>query len=254
MFYEPLAAEVFAYLLVFCRLGAVLMVLPGVGEQYISARVRLIFALALTVLMTPVLLGRLPVISENVSGLVILLGSEIFYGLAIGMIARFLVTALSYAGTIISFLAGLSAAQVFNPMLADQGTLPAVILSLGGLLLIYATNTHHLMFFAIADSYSIFVPGVAPVFGEFTDTFATLLSKTFVMAMQFSTPLIIFAIVFYTGMGLLARLQPQMPVFFVALPLQILISLVILSLVVPVILLWFLDHFEASLNLFFVSN
>ncbi|MEL0110783.1 MAG: flagellar biosynthetic protein FliR, partial [Rickettsiales bacterium] len=59
---------------------------------------------------------------------------------------------------------------------------------------------------------------------------------------------------FYTGMGLLARLQPQMPVFFVALPLQILISLVILSLVVPVILLWFLDHFEASLNLFFVSN
>ena len=50
------------------------------------------------------------------------------------------------------------------------------------------------------------------------------------------------------------RLQPQMPVFFVALPMQIMISLVIMSLVLPAILLWFIDRFEASLNFFFVSN
>jgi flagellar biosynthetic protein FliR len=161
---------------------------------------------------------------------------------------------LAWGGTVISFLSGFSAAQVFNPMLADQGTLPAVLLSLGGLLLIYATDTHHLMFFAIADSYTLFVPGVAPVFGEFADTFATLMSKSFMMAMQFATPFIVFAIVFYTGMGLLARLQPQMPVFFVALPLQILIALVIFSLVIPTMLLWFIDRFEASLSFFFVAS
>ena len=74
------------------------------------------------------------------------------------------------------------------------------------------------------------------------------------MAMQFATPFIVFAIVFYTGMGLLARLQPQMPVFFVALPLQILIALVIFALVIPTILLWFLDRFEASLSFFFVAS
>ena len=98
------------------------------------------------------------------------------------------------------------------------------------------------------------MPGVAPVFGEFAETFASLLSQSFMLAMQFSTPFIVFAIVFYTGMGLLARLQPQMPVFFVALPLQILIALVIFLLVTPTILLWFLDRFEASLSFFFVAG
>ena len=43
MFYQPLSAEVFAYFLVFTRLGATLVVLPGIGEQYISVRVRLLF-------------------------------------------------------------------------------------------------------------------------------------------------------------------------------------------------------------------
>jgi flagellar biosynthetic protein FliR len=81
-----------------------------------------------------------------------------------------------------------------------------------------------------------------------------LIANSFVMAIQFATPFIVFAIVFYTGMGLLARLQPQMPVFFVALPLQIMISLVIMSLVIPAILLWFVDRLEASLNLFFVPG
>lgn len=254
MLYQPLAAEIFAYLVVFARLGATLVVLPGVGEQYISSRVRLLFAFALTVVITPVVLDRIPGLPDSVSGLFFLLSSEIFIGFAIGMITRFLITSLSWGGTIISFLTGFSAAQVFNPMLAEQGTLPAVLLSLGGLLLIYATDTHHLMFFAIADSYNLFVPGVATIFGEFANTFATLLAKSFLMAMQFATPFIVFAIVFYTGMGLLARLQPQMPVFFVALPLQILIGMIILSIVIPAILLWFIDRFEASLSFFFVAG
>ena len=254
MFYQPVAAEVFAYLFVFSRLGGALLVLPGVGEQYISTRVRLLFALAFTVVLTPVLLDRLPAMPETTSDLFLLISSEIFYGLVIGLMVRFLVTALAWAGTVISFLSGLSAAQVFNPLLAEQGTLPAVILTLGGVLLIYATDTHHLMFSAIADSYNLFVPGAMPSFGETAESFARLLAKSFVMAIQFATPFIVFAIVFYTGMGLLARLQPQMPVFFVALPMQIMISLVILTLVLPAILLWFIDRFEASLNFFFVSN
>ncbi len=254
MFYQPIAAEVFAYLFVFSRLGGALLVLPGVGEQYISTRIRLLFALAFTVVITPVLLDRLPEIPEKTSDLLILISGEIFYGLVIGMMVRFLVTALSWGGTIISFLSGLSAAQVFNPLLAEQGTLPAVIFTLGGVLLVYATDTHHLMFFAIADSYTLFVPGEIPAFGDTADSFARLIANSFAMAIQFAAPFIVFAIVFYTGMGLLARLQPQMPVFFVAFPLQIMISLVIMSLVIPAILLLFVDRLEASLNFLFVPG
>ena len=167
MFYQPVSAEVFAYFLVFTRLGAALVVLPGIGEQYVSVRIRLLFAFALTIVITPVVSERLPGLPVDVSGLFLLVFAEIFIGFAIGMMARFLITSLSWGGTIISFLSGFSAAQVFNPMLADQGTLPAVLLSLGGLLLIYATDMHHLMFYGISDSYNLFQPGVSPIFGEF---------------------------------------------------------------------------------------
>ena len=254
MFYQPLAAEVFAYLIVFSRLGAALLILPGIGEAFVSTRIRLLFAISITFVMTPPLLNILPAIPSKLSELFFLVASEIFFGFVIGAIARFLITSLSWGGTIISFLSGFSAAQVFNPMLQDQGTLPAVLLSLGGLLLIYATDTHHLMFFAIANSYELFVPGVVPIMGEFAETFTTLLSKSFVLAMQFSTPFIVFAIVFYMGIGLLARLQPQMPVFFVALPLQIVIALVIMSIVIPTSLMWFVESFGSSLSFFFVSS
>ena len=114
---------------------------------------------------------------ETTSDLFLLISGEIFYGLVIGLMVRFLVTALAWGGTVISFLSGLSAAQVFNPLLAEQGTLPAVILTLGGILLIYATDTHHLMFFAIADSYNLFVPGAMPSFGETAESFRKVACK-----------------------------------------------------------------------------
>lgn len=254
MQYQPLAQEVFAYFLVFCRLGAALLTLPGIGEQYIPVRIRLLFALGLTLVMGPVLADRLPALPERVTSLLIMIGGEVLVGLAIGLLARLLITALAWGGTIISFLSGFSAAQIFNPLLADQGSLTAVLLSLGGLVMIYATGSHHLMFYAIADSYQVFVPGAFPEVGPIADNFARLVSESFVMAMQFSTPFIVFGIVFYTGMGLLARLQPQMPVFFVALPLQITISLIIVMLTLPTIMMWFLDRFEATLASFFVPS
>ena len=139
----------------------------------------------------------------------------------------------------------------FNPLLAEQGTLPAVILTLGGIILIYATDTHHLMFFAIADSYNLFVPGAMPPFGETADL-ARLLAKSFVMAIQFATPFIVFAIVFYTGMGLGTASASDAGILRRAADANHDI-VGNHGVVLPAILLWFIDSFEASLN-FFVPN
>jgi len=252
--FAPLAQEVFIYFLVFCRVGSAFVTLPGVGEAFVNVRIRLLFAIAVSLVMAPALADTLPELPVTVSRLFLLIGGEVFYGFVIGLMARFLVTALAWGGTVISFLSGFSAAQIFNPLLADQGSLSAVVLSLGGLLLIYATDSHHLMFYAIADSYRLFVPGSVPAFGPVADSFARLLANSFFLAMQLATPFIVFAIVFYTGIGLMARLQPTLPIFFVALPLQITAALFILVLTISTLLLWFLDRFEASLSVFFVPS
>lgn len=239
-------AEIFAYLLVFSRIGATMVILPGFGEIYVSPRIRLAIALTITAVLLPVLADRLPKMPAAPAALVLLLAGEILIGVFIGTVGRVLISALAAGGAMLAFLSGLSNALLFNPLLSDQGALPSVFLSLLGLLLIFVTDTHHLMLMALLDGYSLFAPGALPAFGDFADTLARLLADSFRIGLQIAMPFLLFGIVFYTGMGLLARLMPQMPIFFVALPAQIMLGLVMMLLTFPAALLWFLNYYQTT--------
>src|SRR3546814_340340 len=126
MLKELLPGEAFAYFLVFARVGSAMVVLPGIGEAYISPRFRLLLALVVTVVMVPVLAPHLPDLPAQPATLLLLVGGEILVGLFLGTIARVLISALVTAGTVISFLTGFANALLFNPMLADQGALLAI--------------------------------------------------------------------------------------------------------------------------------
>jgi flagellar biosynthetic protein FliR len=243
-----LPAEIFSYLLVFSRIGATMVVLPGFGESYVSPRIRLAIALTITAVLTPALAARLPAIPAAPVALVLLLSGEIVIGFFMGTVARVLLSALATGGAMLAFLSGLANALLFNPMLSDQGALPAVFLSVLGLLLIFVTDTHHLMLMALSDGYNLFAPGVLPAFGDFADTLARLLADSFRIGLQIAMPFLLFGIVFYTGMGLLARLMPQMPIFFVALPAQIMLGLFIMMVTFPAALLWFLNYYQTSFS------
>ncbi|HAT36477.1 MAG TPA: hypothetical protein DCS82_12235 [Rhodospirillaceae bacterium] len=152
--------------------------------------------------------------------------------------------------TILGFYAGFANALLFNPLLSDTGGLPAVFLSILGLLLIFITDAHHIMLMGVVDSYSLFVPGTVPEFGDIADTFAKFLAQSFALGFQIATPFLFVGILFYTGLGLLARLNPQLPVFFVALPVQIWIGLFIMMITFPAALMWFLNYFESNMGRF----
>src|SRR3546814_8275537 len=126
------------------------------SDLYISPRFRLLLALVVTVVMVPVLAPHLPDLPAQPATLLLLVGGEILVGLFLGTIARVLISALVTDGTVISFLTGFANALLFNPMLADQGALLAIFLSLLGLLMVLVTDTHHVMLLAIADSYTLF--------------------------------------------------------------------------------------------------
>ena len=139
MLAELLSLNVYAFLLVFTRLGAALMMLPGFGEFSVSARVRLVFALALTIVILPLVIDRLPPLPEQTLTLFMLLGGEIFIGLAIGMMTRILVSALQVAGTIIAYHAGMGrpTATLFDPTQGQQGAMMGAFLSTLGVTLLF---------------------------------------------------------------------------------------------------------------------
>jgi flagellar biosynthetic protein FliR len=67
-----------------------------------------------------------------------------------------------------------------------------------------------------------------------------------------ASPFIVVSMAYYVGLGVMSRLAPQIPIFFVAMPLQIVVSFVVLMIVVPSIMMVFLSHTQEGLQFFLV--
>ncbi len=247
MLNELLTTDTFAVSLVFARMGSAVMLMPGFAESYVSPRIRLMFALALTIVVTPVVSIHLPPMPTSLIGAAVLIGGEVVIGIFMGGLMRLLISALHVAGVVIGFQASMSNATFFDPSSAQQGALIAAFFNIVGVLMIFVTDLHHLMLMAIADSYTLFKPGGALLFGDFSQTIISLLSETFALGLQLAAPFIVVGTVFYAGLGLLGRLMPQVQVFFIAVPLQIIISFSVMAMTLSVSMFWFLARFEDNL-------
>ncbi len=241
-------ANIFAFLLVFARVGAVIMVLPGFGESFVLARFRLMLALAISLVLTPILAPSLPGLPPSPLTLTIILVTEIGIGFFIGISARILISALQIAGVVAAYQSSLANAFVFDPASAQQGALPGAFLTTTALLLIFVTDLHHVMLTGIASSYDVFAAGAVPVIGDLADTISRLVAKSFVLAMQIAAPFVAMGLLFSLGVGLLNRLLPQVQVFFIAMPMQVMLGIGVLALTLSAAMLWFLDAFAAGLR------
>lgn len=244
MLNELLAGNIFALVFVFARIGSAIMLLPGFGEAFVSPRVRLLIALGVTAVVTPVVVDLVPTAPEGPFAMLLLLGREMAIGAFLGALARIMVSALHMAGVIMGFQTGLANAQLFDPINASQGSVFGSFLNILGVFLIFFSDLHHMMLIALADSYTLFAPSADLVVGDFGDTAARVLGGAFMLAMQIAAPFIVAGLLFYLGLGLLARLMPQVQIFFVAMPLQIMLGFMVLSITLSAGMMWFLTSFQ----------
>ena len=244
---EILSVEIFAFMMVFVRLGAALMVMPGFGEPSIPARYRLSMALFITLALSPLVVPLIPAQPDSGLEIFLLVGGETVIGLVIGATGRLMMTALHTAGTVIAFQSSLGFAQLVDPTQGIQGAMVASFFSVLGVVLIFATNLHQMMLRALYDSYALFPPGRVPDTGDLATMAQGLLSGSFRVGMQIAAPFIVYGITFYIGVGLLTRLMPRLPIFFVIMPLQITASLIILAIVLSSSMIWFLNYFEGRM-------
>lgn len=246
LFEALLPAHVFGLLLVFVRIGAALMVLPGIGEPFISPRSRLMLALMVSLVAFPIASPGLPALPAAVAPMFLLILGELVIGLFLGTVARLLMSALVTGGMIIAFSTSMANALVMDPSSAQQGSITGSFLNLIALLLIFALDLHHLLFMAIIDSYMLFPPGQPLPIGDFSDVIARVVAQAFLLGCQIAAPFIVVAGILNLGLGLLARLMPQMQIFFVAMPLQIALGLAVMALALPVMMSVFITGFEST--------
>ena len=216
------------FMLIFARVGTLVMLLPGTGERLVPARLRLALALLLTLILLPLARTLVPEGREPAAVIATMLG-EIAVGLVLGLSARIVMGALQVAGSVIAQELGLSFAMTVDPTQgAGQEAAIGNFLTLLGVTLIFATDLHHLALRAIYDSYGLFPPGLFPDAADAAQLAIRAVVRTFVLAVQISAPFIAFAFLFNLGLGILARLMPQMQVFFLAMPLTIFAGVLIL--------------------------
>ena len=244
--YLPALAATF--MMVFARVGTMLMLLPGLGERMFSSRIRLTVALVLAAVMLPLHRDAYHVDLHALGPVGVMFAEEMLIGALLGMTARLTMAALQVTGSVVAQQLGLGFVTAVDPTQGQQGLIIGNFLTILGLALLFATNMHYLVIAALDDSYTLFTPGEVP----FTGDMAALVTRTFAGAfrigIQLSAPFIVFALLFNLGLGLLSRLMPQMQVFFVGLPLSILGGFLILALVLAALMGTYLDGVEDVLR------
>lgn len=246
--FDFLPQETFGFLLIFTRLGAMVMVMPALGETSIPARVRLILSLSISFMIYGLVRESIPLIPDDPIALGILLTIEVLIGLMIGFSVRLLVSALHVGGTVIAMQSGLAMAQAFDPAQGGQSSLVATFMTLLGVTLVFVTDLHHLMISAMHNSYMLFPIGSAIDVGSFAELIADTVANSFKLGLQIAAPIIVYALVFNAGLGIIARLVPQLQVFFVAMPINITMGFIILAVVLSAAMAWYLDYLRASLE------
>jgi flagellar biosynthetic protein FliR len=246
-----LSGIVITYLLVFARVGAMVMLLPAIGEAGIPSRVRLVLALAIAFALAPQVAADYPAAAPaSVTGLAVLVAQEVLAGVLVGAMARIIMSALQVAGYLIATQTGLAYAQTLDPTQGAQGAVLGNFMSLLGTTLIFVTNLHHLAIGAVAGSYRMLPPGGALPTGDMAQLVIALVSSSFALGFQLAAPFLVFGFAVYAGLGVLAKLMPQLQIFFVAVPINIVCGFVIMLAILGSLMTVFLNYYAAQMGQF----
>jgi flagellar biosynthetic protein FliR len=239
-----LNGSIFQFMMIFCRLGSAVMLLPGFGEAYVPTRVRLAFALMFSLALMPMLADKVPVLPADLDRFVMALTTEIGIGLFFGSLCRIILMAVISAGNIIALQTGIANALSVDPSTAQQAAVTGNFLIAVTLVLIFSTGLDHITLQAVVGTYAVMPPGKIPPLGDFANFDSRAVADCFTLALQMSAPFLVYGLVFTGAMGVLARLMPTLQVFFVATPAQLLIGLTLLAVTLSSMMIWFLDSYE----------
>jgi flagellar biosynthetic protein FliR len=219
----------FALILVLARIGATFALLPGLGESTIPAVVKAGMVLTLTILLLPAIEPLLPARPENELRLALMVLTEMANGLWFGWLARILTTSLPLAGQFVADFAGLSNVLQPSPDLGAQTTAISRMYDVAVPALILSTGLYTMLLSSLLRFYQLIPPGTLVWIPDSAALTVTVVAESFNLALRLAAPFILAAIAWHVAIGLIARLVPRLQVFFVALPGQIGLGLLLLG-------------------------
>jgi len=238
---------ILAIFLAFCRIGACFMLMPGLSSARVPMQVRLFIAVAVSLALFAHLWESIvPHVGSGAGSLATLIGSEVLIGATIGLVARFYLLAVQFIGTVIAMVSGFNAMAAVAIEDTDPQSPLAGIISFSALMILFIFDFHHAVVRALVDTYEVmplealFDPQVALV--NLVDT----ISDSFLVMVRLGSPFIAYAILVNLAIGLVNKLTPQIPIYFVALPFVIAGALLMMYFAISPMLSLMADGFIPS--------
>ncbi|MGF0537358.1 flagellar biosynthetic protein FliR [Agrobacterium sp. ES01] len=237
---------ILALFVAFCRIGGCFMVMPGFSTSRIPPLIRLFVALAVSMAILPVLWD---VIYPRVAGsrleVVQLVIAETLIGTMYGLIARLYTLGLQFAGSILAMSIGFSAPGAGNILEDAPENQITNLITFGGLLMLFMMDFHHMIFRALIDSYTAMPLGGMIDSQKMLITLTDTVAATFVIMLRLASPFLIFGLMFNFSIGLINKLAPQIPIYFISTPYLLVGGLFLLYLSIAAMVRQFAAGFPA---------
>jgi flagellar biosynthetic protein FliR len=216
-------------LIVFCRVGACFMVLPGFSSDRIPVQIRLFAAIAVALALTPLLYDSIrPVTSGPADGLIALIVTESLAGFFLGFMVRIFFLALEFAAIAMANFAGYGSAFSHAIEGNDPSTPYSAFVTMPAVVLFFITNQHVTIIRMLENSYQVLKVGSRFAVPPDLSMIVTTFGATFKLTLQLSAALVVYSIMVNLAFGFLNKMIPQIPSYFVSTPFVVLGGLVIL--------------------------
>ena len=225
-----------ALLIAFVRVAAWLSIAPPFSNrQMVPAMVRVIIAAGLAILLAPVVLAHgVPTDTAGLAGAIVV---SIFIGAALGFVVLVLVSVAGASGALIDQFGGLNPPPALDPLSENQLPILGTFYNQIVILLLFVSNGELLLVKGLATSFE------GPRFSinsmpALANAFAGELGTFFAAALEIAAPVL--AVLFATqiALAILSKAAPQVNVWFLGFPLQVMLTLVLVTISIKVLPAW----------------
>jgi len=221
------------FLFIFIRVTAVFVTAPLFSNKAFPAMAKIALALVISYLIFTFIDKDSIQLEVTISFIFTNVIKEILTGVILGFSVALLFFAISFAGTIIGFDIGMAMAQVLNPTEETNNNVLGEYLYILAILILILINGHHYIIRSITYSFTIVPIGMYTLNTEVFDFIVKMGASVFVLAVKIASPILVSFFLVHLAEGIMARVIPQMQVFFVTYPLKIGIGIVMLMVTIP---------------------
>ena len=232
----PLINSLATYIWPFVRIGAFVMVMPVIGSSFVPARVRLLTAIVLTIVIAPVVPHSATTDVLSAAGLATVV-QEIAIGATMGFLVQLVFDAIALGGQVIGMSMGLGFAVFLDRARGVNMPVLGQLFMLLGMLVFLSLDGHLALIRLLAVSFSAMPMSEAGITVALLGGVLDFTAQLFVFAMKIALPAVTAILIVNLAFGVMSRAAPTLNLFAIGFPVTMLLGFVVIFLSMDVLIL-----------------